>query len=488
MDGQPLPERYARDGAGRPLVVDLDGSLLRTDLLYETFWAALGKSPRAALGALRHLGDRSRLKAALAEAAALRTDLLPFNQEVLALTEAAQAEGREVVLASASDERLVARIAREQGFSARCFGSRPGENLKGQAKAAALVEAFGPGGFDYVGNESSDLVIWRAGADAVVVGDPRSAAILEDEGKPVRRLSLPVDQGALLRALRPHQWVKNILLFLPVLAAHDFGLATLVLVLFGMAAFSAAASAIYVVNDLLDLEADRRHVKKWRRPFAAGAVPITHGMAATALLMATALGLGLALGPAFLGVICVYMALSLAYSMTLKRMRWIDIAVLATLYTLRVVAGAAATGVAVSTFMLVFVFPVFFTLGCVKRLTELTLATGNDRLPGRGYGKPDRPDLLNMAGLGTVAALVIFFLYTFTDQAAELYPTRWLLWAALVPIALWMLRMVRLGWHGQQDHDPIVFAMKDKRGLGLLMIALALMFYSAGIWQRMLGL
>jgi 4-hydroxybenzoate polyprenyltransferase len=234
---------------------------------------------------------------------------------------------------------------------------------------------------------------------------------------------------------------------------------------------------------LLDLEADRLHATKHKRPFASGAVPIQIGMIACAVLAVLALGIGSFLGTAFLLVIVGYMVLSLAYSLKLKRMRWVDIATLAALYTIRVVAGAAAGQVAVSGFMLIFIFPVFIALGCVKRMTELTLAKNDDPVPGRGYGRKDKGDLLNMAAIGVVGALVIYFLYTLSDQAKALYPMRWLLWAAMVPIAYWLIRMVRLGYFGRQDYDPIVFALRDKRGMGLLMLTLSMMFYAAGLWQ-----
>jgi len=255
-----------------------------------------------------------------------------------------------------------------------------------------------------------------------------------------------------------------------------------------MVAFSAAASSIYIVNDLLDLKADRLHATKHRRPFASGAVPIRIGMIASAVLGLVALGLGAWLGMPFFLVVCTYMLLSLAYSLRLKRMRWIDIAVLATLYTLRVVAGAAAGQVDVSVFMLIFIFPVFITLGCVKRLTELTLAKSDERLPGRGYSRTDRGDLRNIGALGVAGALIIFFLYSLSDQAQVLYPTRWILWLALVPIAMWLVRMLRLGYFGKQDYDPIVFALRDLRGLGLLFLTLSMMFYAAGLWQEWFGL
>ena len=292
---------------------------------------------------------------------------------------------------------------------------------------------------------------------------------------------------SLLKAIRPHQWVKNILLLLPLLAAHRFDGGSLMMALLGMVAFSAAASSIYVVNDLLDLEADRLHPKKCKRPFASGALPVKTGMFAVLGLAAVALGVAALLNAAFLGVVVLYMILSLAYSLKLKRMRWVDIATLAALYTIRVVAGAAAAQVYVTGYMLVFIFPVFVTLGCVKRLTELTLATSDDRLPGRGYGRPDRSDLLNVAGLGMFGALMVFFLYTVTEHARSLYPTQWLLWVAMLPIGGWLFRMVSLGYKGKQDYDPIVFAMRDRHGISLILFALTLMFYAAGLFQNAFG-
>ena len=200
-----------------------------------------------------------------------------------------------------------------------------------------------------------------------------------------------------------------------------------------------------------------------------------------------ALGIAAALNAAFFGIVALYMLTSLAYSLKLKRMRWVDIATLAALYTIRVVAGAAAGAVSVSVYMLIFIFPVFVALGCVKRLTELTLASSDERLPGRGYGRADRGDLLNVAGLGVFGALLIFFLYSISEQGRELYPDTWLMWVALIPIGWWLVRMVMLGWFGKQDYDPIVFALRDKFGLGLLMITLSLMFWAAGLWAQWFG-
>lgn len=469
-----------------PLVLDVDGTFLRTDMLYECFWAGLGKAPIETIkAAATHLGDRAQLKHELAEIAQLRTDLLPVLPEVKALAEAAKAEGREVILASASDQSLVEKLAADHDLSPRVFASTPGRNLKGAAKAEALVEAFGEGGFDYAGNEAVDAAIWSRAREAIVVGpNPAEVSALRSAGTPVSELPGGWAPRDLVRALRPHQWVKNILLFVPMIASHHFDWPTVFMVLLGIAAFSAAASSIYIVNDLLDLAADRLHATKHRRPFASGKVPIRIGMAAFGVLALLAIGIGASISLPFLGVIVLYMTLSLAYSLRLKRLRWVDIATLASLYTLRVVAGALAVDVYVSGYLLVFIFPTFVTLGCVKRLTEVTLAKDDKPLPGRGYGRLDRGDLLNVAWLGTFGALLVFLLYTFTDNAEMLYPTRWLLWAAMVPLALWLIRMVRLGYQGKQDYDPIVFAVRDKRGLGLIFIMLAIMFYAAGLWQR----
>ena len=472
----------------RPLVLDVDGTFLRTDLLYECFWAGMGQAPVATLKAtFANFTRPARLKAELARICELRTDLLPVNSAVAEVAMEALEQGREVTLASASNAALVADLAQDYGLGSRVFASSSDFNLKGSAKAQALVDAYGAGGFDYAGNAPVDRAIWAQAHSALVVGDKRSARALEREGKPVQTIPGGWKLRDLVHAMRPHQWVKNVLLLMPMVAAHDFSLSALLLVLIGIAAFSAAASAIYIVNDLLDLEADRLHPTKRLRPFASGAVPISVGMATALGLAVMALAVGLWLGVAFFGVVLLYMILSLAYSLRLKRLRWVDIATLAGLYTLRVVAGAAAIQGEVSTYLLVFIYPVFLTLGCVKRMTELSRTDQDAPLPGRGYGRADMGDLLNVAYLGMFGALMNFFLYSFSQQAVALYPIRWLLWLALVPIALWLRRMISIGYSGQMDYDPVVFALKDKRGVALVLSALALMFAAAGLWQHWYG-
>lgn len=472
----------------KPLVLDVDGTFLRTDMLFETFWAGLGRDPVATLrAAALYFRDPARLKSELVTIAPIRTDLLPVNPEIADLALQSRMAGREVVLASASDKRLVEQLAADYGLSDQIFASDGKINLKGKKKAETLVAAYGARGFDYAGDSAVDLPVWEQSENALVVGGVASARELTARGHNVVEMPGGWSWRALFKALRPHQWVKNVLLVLAMIAAHRFDLETLVPILWGIVAFSAAASSIYIVNDLLDLEADRLHPTKCRRPFATGDVPIVVGMATFGLLAVLALGVAVSLNWAFFGGVVLYMITSLAYSLKLKRMRWVDVATLAALYTIRVVAGAAAGEVDVSVYMLIFIFPIFITLGCVKRLTELTLATNDDPLPGRGYGRKDRSDLLNVAGLGIFGALLIFFLYSVSEQGQELYPTTWLLWVAMIPMAVWLIRMVLLGWLGKQDYDPIVFAMRDKFGIGLLMITLSLMFWAAGLWSQWFG-
>ncbi len=467
----------------KPLVLDADGTLLRTDMLLEGFWKGLGTDPIATLKAITLVGDRAAFKAEIARIAPLRADLLPVHADIAAMALDAKEQGREVAIASASDVSYVQPLADHYGIE-RIFASEGGVNLKGTAKAEALVAAYGEAGFDYAGNDKSDRKIWDHADHAIVVGAAGGGA----KGLAnVTQLDGGWSPRAVLKSMRPHQWVKNVLLFLPMIAAHAFYMEAFLTVCLGLVSFSAAASCIYIVNDLLDIEADRLHVKKCKRPFAAGTVPIPIGMLTCAILAVIALGVGAALSWQMFGVVAFYMMLSLAYSLRLKRLRWIDIAVLASLYTLRVVAGAAASGVDASIFMLIFIFPIFITLGCVKRMTELALATDDKPLPGRGYARGDLGDLLNMSAIGMAGALVIFFLYSYSDQALGLYPDQWLLWVALIPIAAWLYRMVRLGYMGRMDYDPIVFALSDRRGLGYLLITLSLMFYAAGLWSEWFG-
>lgn len=466
----------------RPLAVDIDGTFLKTDMLFEGFWLALGKEPMKTLKTVFRLwNDRARLKHEITEIADVNVELLPVNPDIQSYMEQAKDDGREVIFASASDERLVQRLADHHGVEGHHIGSNGDVNLKGSAKAVALNARFGEGKYAYAGDQRLDLAVWKCAGEAIVVGHhPGVSKQLEADGVEVVQLKKSWSRRSLAKGLRPHQWVKNILLLLPLVAAHSLDPMALMRVVLAIAAFSAAASSIYVVNDLLDLEADRLHPKKRFRPLAAGSARIPDAMVMSVALGIFALGVGFLISWPLFWVIALYMTLSLSYSLKLKRMRWVDIATLAGLYTLRVIAGGLAAQVVASGWMVAFIFPTFLALGCVKRLTELTLAKSDGKVPGRGYRKSDREDLLNVAGLGVFFSLVIFLLYTFSATAAGLYDDVWLLRLAILPLAFWQIRMVLLGWQGKQDYDPIVFAMRDKTGILIIAVTVLIMFYASG--------
>jgi 4-hydroxybenzoate polyprenyltransferase len=355
-------------------------------------------------------------------------------------------------------------------------------NMSGATKAKVLVERYGKGGYAYAGDQKVDREVWQSAGEALVVGRHRAIVNeLEAQGVEVTQLRKTWSRRSLAMGLRPHQWVKNVLLFLPLIAAHRMDGSGIWATLLAAAAFSAAASSIYIINDLLDLEADRQHPKKRFRPLAAGNVRIPDAMAMSFLLGVFALTVAFLMGWAVLSIVSLYMFLSLTYSLKLKKMRWVDIATLATLYTLRVIAGALAAQVVASGWLIAFIFPMFLSLGCVKRLTELTLAKSDGKVPGRGYTPRDRGDLLNVAGLGTFAALLIFVIYTFGSNAGALYTDIWMLRLAIFPLALWQIRMIYLGWHGKQDYDPLVFAMRDTTGLLIIAITMLILFFAAGV-------
>jgi len=441
----------------KPLVIDIDDSLLRTDMLMESFLE------------MARLSD-------------LDVSRLPVNEAVLALAKKAQAEGREVVLASGSDQSLVDKLAERLELDGEHLGSDSKVNLTGRAKGEALVRKYGRGGFDYVGDAPVDLKVWkRADLAYVVAPSQRLRSSMENMGKPPVELEGGWRPRDLLKALRPHQWIKNILLLMPMIAAHQTDILGFEIILAAIVAFSFAASSIYIVNDLLDLDSDRQHEKKFARPFAAGKVPIKVGAITSIVLGVLALTIAALIGWEMLGVIAVYMALSLAYSVYLKSLRWIDIWVLALLYSLRVLAGGVAVAAPASGWLVAFVFSVFMSLGCVKRMTELSRAKTEGKLPGRAYQKSDRPDLLNMSILTALNGIIIFISYTYSSTAYTLYAGIWELRWVAIPLTVWMTRMISTGWAGTQDYDPIVFALRDRYSL-IFSVVVVLGLFNAAAW------
>lgn len=462
------------------LVVDLDHSLLRTDLLFESFLDALSRQPRAALAALGALGHgRAALKARLVALSDLDIAALPVNEEVLRLVEAERRRGGRTALVSASDQRLVDRVAARFGVFDEAWGSDGTRNLKGAEKARFLVERYGAGGFDYVADHPADLAVWQNARRALTVAArPWLRSRVERIAPQAVHLAQPASAADYLLALRPHQWLKNLLVFLPALAAHRLGWPVLGPSLLAFVTFCLVASSVYVANDLLDLKGDRAHLRKRHRPFASGRIPIAHGAAMAAALVAVAALLCLAAGAfALLGVLAIYLVTNMAYSLHLKRLIAIDICLLAGFYTLRIVAGSAAAGLFLSPWMLAFSCFFFFALGAVKRQTELVAAAAAGRsgpVPGRGWQVEDAPVVTMMAVASGYLSVLVFALYCNTAVVKRLYESPFLLWLIAPVLMYWLSRTVMLAHRGELHDDPLVFAVRDPVSLGSAALIAAL--------------
>lgn len=460
------------------LVVDMDGTLVRTDTLHEALFRLVSVSPLAILKLLRPLRDgKAAFKRAVADLTVANAETLPLNDDVVAMLRQAREEGRRTALVSAADHRQVQAVAEATGLFTEAFGTgAPGvgdANLAGAAKAAFLTGRYGERGFDYVGDSKADPPVWAAAREAVTVaasGRVRRAA--EAANDAVRHIDPPAPGLARLRpylkALRPHQWSKNALIFMPLLTAHAFGLWPAAFAAF--VAFCLTASSVYLVNDLMDLDADRAHPRKCARPFASGAIPLARGVVlAPALILAAVLIAVAFTPPLFLGALLLYYIVTFAYSLWLKRKLMIDVCTLAGLYTMRILAGAAATSVALSPWILAFSMFLFLALAAVKRQAELRdqKETGRGDVSGRAYRIDDLPVIRALGLSAGNAAVLVFALYINSENVRELYTRPEALWLICPLLLYWVSRMVMVTHRGWMTDDPIVFAARDKVSIGI---------------------
>lgn len=479
MTENPASFRYASQVGKRVLVVDLDGTLLKTDLLWEGLWTGLSQAPWAVLKAIvGSRGNRALLKERLCAAAPLSIADLPFRQDVLDLIRKRREAGHWIVLATASAQELAERVADHLKLFDEVHGSHDGINLKGKRKAAFLAERFGSRGFDYVGDSHADLSVWKISDEAIVVGGSQSAArgLMAHEG-PVIRLGRDESLAkAALKAIRPHQWSKNLLVFVPVLAAHNAEISAWLNAALMFVAFCCVASGIYMINDLVDLPSDRAHPRKRLRPFAAGSLPISHGTLLVPFLLLAGVGIGATLGRAALAITLFYILLTISYSFYLKRRIALDICVLAGLYTTRILAGSAATGLASSIWLLGFSVFFFFGLAAVKRLAEIVVNVDGDpgALHGRAYEARDADIIGSMAMSSSFVAVLVFALYLNTDTVVQLYASPAALWLVCPVLLYWTSRTVILAHRGLMHDDPVVFAFRDKLSRICLIILVAI--------------
>ncbi len=453
------------------LAVDLDGTLIASDMLHESFWATLARDRRQFARATLALltGGRAAVKAALA-GAEVDVARLPYKSGVLDEIRKRKEAGAHVVLATASDHALAHAVAEHLDLFDEVLASDGTTNLKGRAKAEALTEKFGEKGFTYVGDAPADLPVWSAAKEAIAVDvtPALKSRISTDLVTEIESAAAPSGRlQAGFRALRPHQWLKNLLVFIPMLLAHELGAGTLLTALAAFIAFSLTASSVYVLNDLLDLSADRAHPRKRNRPFASGALPLQAGLVLAPGLFLAGLAIGAFAGPLFLAVLVFYFLCTLAYSLVLKRLTVIDICMLAGLYTLRVIAGAAATLTPPSVWLLGFSIFFFLAMAAVKRQAELVdlIATGRDKAAGRAYLPEDLPLITMMALAAGYVSVLVAGLYLTSDAVAELYSFPPALWGICAVLIYWLSRIVMLTHRERMHDDPIVFAVTDKVSL-----------------------
>lgn len=448
-----------------PICVDLDGTLIAGDMLEESFLQVLCASPLEALSALLELRrGRAACKRYLAERAAIAPEQLPYNQPLLAYLHEQKRRGHPIYLVTASDAALARRIAEHLALFDGVLATEGGLNLKGRRKAQVLSDRFGVGNFIYAGDAACDIHVWQAAAEAILVNPTGRLERKVRASVPIRKIfsaprRLPM---TLLRAMRAYQWVKNLLVFVPVLLAQAWGSgATLRNAAVMFAAFSLAASGCYIINDLLDLKADRSHPRKRRRPFASGALPLRHGALGPVLIM---LGLGLAASISLASALVLlgYVALTSAYSCYLKTRPLIDAFVLAGLYTLRIIGGAVACSIALSNWLLAFSGSLFLALAFIKRVGELRdLAARGADMHRRGYSASDTLVIQTMGLASSFMSALVLALYIDTNPAS-LYAEPRMLWLMVPAILFWQCRLWLSTSRGYMSDDTIVYAARDK--------------------------
>jgi 4-hydroxybenzoate polyprenyltransferase len=469
-----------------PLVVDLDGTLINGDLLHESATRFIVSSPRSVLRLIPWtLDGPARLKSELAARVDIDVAALPYNGDVLTWLQDEATTGRELALVSASHESLVDAVADHLGLFSSTLGTTAESNLRSERKAKALVDRYGHRGYEYVGNHRHDLEVWGDAAAAHVVSGSDRLAHEAGTRSPLGRRFIPqrAPLRGLARSMRPHQWLKNLLVLVPVGTAQlllDVDAVTAALLAF--VAFCLVASSVYVLNDLADLDNDRHHPKKRNRPFAAGDASLLHGWMLWPLLLLLGFGVSVALLPwAFTGILASYFAITVAYTFVLKRLGIVDVVTLAALYTVRVIAGIAAISVRPSMWLLTFSLFLFLSLALIKRVSELTRAREDGSVAkGRGYIHQDLELLSSYGVSSSVASAVIFALYLDDSTTQQLYATPELLWGALPILLTWLMRAWLLAHRGQMNEDPILFAARDRWSIAAA-AAIVLVFTAAKV-------
>jgi 4-hydroxybenzoate polyprenyltransferase len=453
------------------IAVDLDGTLLLTDTLHESVLAIVRDKP-ISLFALPYwlLQGKATFKDKLAEHFDLDVTTLPYNRPLISWLRDERAAGKKIVLCTAANYRVANSVASYLQLFDEIIASDASNNIKGGDKRQVLEQRFGAKGYDYAGNDSADVLVWAGAAHAIIVNASHTTAKNAAQVSSTLKVFPPqvVTFSDWCRVFRVHQWLKNTLLFLPLLAAHQINnLQAIYTLAIAFLSFSLCASAVYISNDLLDLKSDRKHPRKSQRPFATGIVPILTGAILAPVLAISSLALGLVVGSSFTACLIVYLLLTSAYSLWLKRLALIDCLTLSGLYTIRIISGAVATQIDTSAWILAFSVFLFHSLAYLKRYSELKTqeAVGNNQVDGRDYSLSDAP-LIQTIGIvtGCSAAIVLSF-YLNSEKALRLYTHPEISWLSVPLILFWISYVWLVAHRGKMHDDPVVFAIKDRVSL-----------------------
>lgn len=482
METHAAPQEQVPRKTSSCLCVDLDGTLVRTDTLIESVLAYVRMQPLRLFRVLRWLFlGKAGFKRELGRAVKLQPDALPYDRDVLEYIQSEARAGRKLILVTAADSSIAIPVAEHLDIFSQVICSEGEVNVSGKAKLAAIRKELGNKDFGYVGNSRTDLPVWCGANSAVIVGaSDRVLRAVEHSGVTIERV-FPRRHRAIrtiAKEVRIHQWTKNALVLIPILLGHRvFDRIILLNGIRAFIAFSFVASAIYLINDLMDLTTDRKHARKKHRPLAAGDLSIPAGIGLTLALLAAAALVNPTREAAL--ILALYSASALAYSFYLKRLLMIDVIMLAGFYTLRMLYGGAAVNIEVSIWTLAFSMFMFLSLALIKRISELHAQSSEEGLSrsGRGYLRADLPQLTALCAASGLVSSLILILYVRSPEVAPLYSHAEILLGLFPLLAYWQGRLLVLANRGSISGDPIVFAIFDRASqavaVGLLMIIAA---------------
>ena len=465
-----------------PLCVDLDGTLTYTDTLFESVVCAM-KTNLIVLLFLPFwvLRGRTYLKNRLGDYAVPNVELLPYNEAVIDFVRREKEKGRTIVLATATISKIADAVEKHLKLFDAVYSSSRTLNLLSTNKQSLLVKEFGPKGYDYLGDSSNDLAVWSSARRAIVVSSNEKFIEKAKQANPDVTVLPSVRKGVrpLVKQMRIYQWVKNLLLFLPILLAHRWDYFDgFVSVGLAFLSFGLSASFVYIVNDLVDLDSDRSHPNKRRRPLASGAFSIKRAFAVLPVLPLLSFALAFAYLPLeFVYVLITYLVITFLYSFKLKRIFIVDVIILSLLYTIRILAGSLACGVPVSSWMLEFSVFLFTSLAFVKRYTELRAAAslGGKSAKGRGYSTSDIEMIRSVGPISGYLAVLVFAFYLNSPEVARLYANTLTLWPITLCLLFWITRIWFKAHRGEMTDDPIVFTIKDPASYAVFLIIIALL-------------